>query len=141
MECPQEDEVFTNLVDTDPEKAKKIKSAITNDNLEELVEYLDEINLKNPIIVIWGTDPKIFPISVLDYAAYKGRLEIFKNISSTLKNLNPKAASGQDKGTTPLHRAAQYDQLDIVKYITSCLLNINPAQDDGKTVLHLAAEQ
>merc|ERR1712150_18498 len=71
--------------------------------------------------------------TVVDYAAYHGRLEIFKNISSTLKDFNP--------WNKPLRRAAQGDQLDIVKVITSCLTDINPSYGYEETTLHFAAQK
>ena len=62
--------------------------------------------MQNPIIDIRGRSTII---SVLDYAASYGRLDIYQNVSSTMKNVNPMAASG----ATPLYRAAQRGQLDI----------------------------
>merc|ERR1712080_124164 len=102
------------------------------------VHGLQQLNMKNPIIAIWGTSAVI---SVLDYAAAFGKLEIFKNVSSTLTNINPKASSGQEKGKTPLHWAGQNGKLEIVKYIVSCITDINPSQDNGKTVMRVAAEK
>merc|ERR1712061_408458 len=96
---------------------------------------LKEVDEKNPIITKFGgTDP----ITVLHHAACFGKLDIFKNISSVMTNINPKSTSGTSKGATPLHYAALKGHLLVVKHITNCLTNINPA-DDGSTVMHWAA--
>jgi len=137
--CPQEEE-SANLLDTNSEKAKDIRSAITHNNIEAVIQFLEEIKMKNPIIEIFGTEPKTDQISVLEYAAHYGKLEAYKNVSAKLTNLNPKAASGVNKGVTPLHRAAGQGHLDLVKFIAACQEDINPAEDDGFTVMHWAAQ-
>jgi len=133
-------EESANLLDTNSEKAKDIRSAITHNNIEAVIQFLEEIKMKNPIIEIFGTEPKTDQISVLEYAAHYGKLEAYKNVSAKLTNLNPKAASGVNKGVTPLHRAAGQGHLDLVKFIAACQEDINPAEDDGFTVMHWAAQ-
>ena len=76
-----------------------MRSAIDNDNLEELTMLLNEVDEKNPIIAKFGTDT-IIPATVLHIAAFFGKLDIFKNVSSVMTNLNPKLVSGQGKGST-----------------------------------------
>merc|ERR1712223_464451 len=120
--CPEADEASTDLVETNPTKANAIKSAIENGKLEELTMLLKEVDEKNPIITKFGvTDP----ITILHHAAYFGKLDIFKNISSDMTNINPKSISGTSKGATPLHYAALNGRLLVVKHITNCLTNIN----------------
>lgn len=123
-------------------KAIAMQSAIENGNLTMLLKEMDEKNpkwniSKNPIIDKWGTTP----VTVLHFAARHGKLDIFKNVSSLMTNLNPKSVSGKGKGSTPLHWAARNGDLPFVKHISNCLLDINPSETDGETVMHWAARK
>ena len=80
-----------------------------------------------------------YPLSVLHYIAHQGELNMYRNISSKVKNINPRSIDGTRKGITPMHRAAQGGHLNIIKYVSACLDNINPAEDRGDTVMHWAA--
>ena len=112
-----------------------MKIAIRNNDLRELNRLLTDSNVKNPIIAKFGDDP----ITVLHYSAYHGKLDIFKSVSATVANMQPKAVSGKSRGATPLHYAGQQGKMNMVRYITNCLSNINPAADDGQTVMYWAA--
>ena len=123
-------------MEKNPDRATEIYEAIRNSDIETVVQSLDELNMKNPIITKFiGTEP----LSVLHYAAWQGELNMFRNISSKVKNINPRSIAGKRKGVTPMHRAAQSGHLNIIKYISACLDNINPAEDAGDTVMHWAA--
>ena len=65
---------------------------------------------------------------------------MFKAISDTVNDHQPKAGLGHDKGATPLHYAALNGHLPIVEFITASLDDINPASGTGQTVMHWAAE-
>jgi len=137
-ECDIEDwnPFAENLLGTDPEKAFAMGLSIRNNNIKRFKKLYKETNMTNPFIRKFGTNP----VTVEYYAAYLGRLEIFKIITDNLKDMQRKVPSGIHKGATTLHFAAQEGHLPIVEYITNCLQNINPAADDGKTPMHWAAE-
>ena len=94
---------------------------------------LTDSNVKNPLIIKFGDFIGGSPVTVLHYSAYHGKLDIFKSVSATVANMQPKALSGVGKGGTPLHWAGQQGRMNVVRYITNCLSNINPADDIGRT--------
>ena len=110
-----------------------ISDAVYFNDRRRLNKLLKELNVKNPIIGYFT------PITVLHWSAELGRLEIFKSVSATLANIQPKIISGEFKGATPLHYAGSMGRMDILLYITNCLTNINPADDNGSTIMHWAA--
>ena len=71
----------------------------------------------------------------------QGNFDAFKNFSSTVTHLQPRAESGVAKGATPLHWAALNGHLPIVTYVTNCLTDINPSEDNGENVMMWAAEK
>ena len=118
---------------------KEIKTAVKEGNLDILKILLNNRQDKNP--VVWVGNSTGSEYTVLHYAAYLGKLDIFKNISNTLNNMQPKIINGWGKGATPLHLAAQEGHLPIVTYITNCLDKINPAADNGQTPMQWAAKK
>ena len=94
------------MVETNPDKAKAMYNAIRNGDIDELVQSLKQLNMKNPIITKWNLNSGTNPLSVLQYTAYRGELDMFKKVSSTVTELNPKSRNGDLKGATPLHYAA-----------------------------------
>ena len=117
-----------------------MRSAIVNGDISKLTTLLKETNQKNPII---HEDLRtLTPLTAHHYSAIQGRFDIFKNISDTLNNLQPKAISGLHKGITPLHYAAFEGHLDIVNYVTNCIQDINPVLIlMNRTPLMLAARE
>jgi len=131
--CPITDKPSVDLTVDNPTKADDMKKAIQNDDLRGLNRLLKELNLKNPII-------QSFYGSVLHYSAFEGKFEIFKNISATVADMQPKSLSGKNKGGTPLHYAASEGRMNILQYIANCVSNINPPADNGLTPMHWAAQ-
>ena len=95
------DEISVDLVESNPEKARAIKSAISAEDIGGLVKLLKEIGQKNPVIEYREGEP----MSVLHSIASEGNLVMFRTISNTLTDLQPKAKSVEEKGATPLHYA------------------------------------
>ena len=118
-------------------KASAMVSAINNGDILKLEKLLKEANQKNPLIY---KDEFGIQLTALHYSAQQGRLEIFKSISDTLTNLNPKSIHAYPTGVTPLHFAADKGRLNIVTYITKCIQDINPATNEGFTPMHFAAD-
>ena len=83
-------------------------------------------------------------LTVLNFAAYLGKLEIFKFVSKTLiddKNpALPNPNSPFSSGFSPLHWAALAGHMDIVTYILNKteLVNMNMVSDLGATPAALA---
>ena len=94
--------------------------AIHENNLSELKKLLKESNLKNPIIVEYFNTP----LTALHYSAAEGKLDIFKSISESLNQVQPKAISGNWKGSTPLHFASFNGHLHIITYMLRLLFSI-----------------
>ena len=133
------DEISVDLVESNPEKASAITSAIYEANTDELVKLLKEVGQKNPLI----SDNKIpaKPYTVLHFIADRGFLDMFQTVSNTLTDIQPKSKNVWDKGATPLHYAGQQGHLPIVRFITDCIKDINPIDAAGKTVLQYAVEE
>jgi len=131
------DEASFDLVKHSPKDAKEILTAIDKMDTQKLKTLLKQLNMKNPIIAYFGTTPA----TVLHYIAYKGGLEMYREISEPLSDRNPEAKFGPGKGSTPLHRAAQTGHLDILKFIIQYQREINPAEADGVTAMYWAAEE
>ena len=119
-----------------PTKTNEMVAAIQNNDLRGLNRLLKELNVKNPIITKFGTAP----LTSLHFSAQEGKFEIFKSLSATLANIQPKTISGHFKGGTPLHYAGRSGRMNIVQYIANCVNNINPTIDNGLTVMHWTAE-
>ena len=75
-------------MDAYPAVASAMVSAIDSGNLSELKKLLEEANHKNPVIYKTKNNT---PLTALHYSARQGKLDIFKSISSSLANLQPKA--------------------------------------------------
>jgi len=136
VECI-DDEASVDLTRYNPTKANDMVSAIKSNDLRGLYILLAKLNVTNPIITKFGSAP----VTVLHHSAALGKLDIFKSVSATVANMQPKVVSGESKGATPLHYAGQQGRMNMVRYITNCLSNINPAADDGRTVMAWAAER
>ena len=153
------DETPEDLVDKDPLKADKIHTSIVNGNLTIVKEFQSvDSNHSGFWLIESGHNPVVFKNdffiwTALDDAAYNGKIDIVKVISSNLLDINPRMNIDEfnvgsavitdtlNNGFTPLHHAAVQGHLAVVKYFTKCLLEKNPAEDNGKSVMYLAAER
>ena len=126
-------------MESNPEKASAITSAIYKANTDELVKLLKEVGKKNPIIS--DSSFATLPYTVLHLIALVGNLEMFQTVSNTLTDLQPKLKSVRGKGITPLHYAGSQGHLPIVRFITDCIKDINPTDAAEKTVLQYAVEE
>ena len=137
------DEISVDLRDSNPRKATDIGSAVDGGNIDGLTKLLKEVGQKNPIVFVFGSNSlfKFEPFSVLHDIAYNGNLEMFKMVSNTLTDLQPKSKSGTRRGATPLHYAGQQGHLPIVRFILNCIKDSNPPDSIGRTVMHYAAEE
>ena len=68
-------------------------------------------------------------------AALNGHTDVFKLISSKVKDTNPEC----DDGCTPLHLASQNSHLEICKIIAEKIQDVNPKMDGGVAPLFMAA--
>ena len=105
-------------METDPTKARVMVIAIDNNDVTKLRTLLEQTNQKNPIIIHEWFNHKdsprvIYDLSALQYSAIKGKLDIFKSISDSLQDINPKGKNGM----TSLHLAAMAGHLSIGKAI------------------------
>mgnify|MGYP001169724641 CR=1 FL=1 len=157
------DETPEDLVDKDPIKADEIHSSIVNGNLTIVLGHLKEFqpvdsNHSGFGLMESSHNPVVFKNEVniwtaLDDAAFNGQIDIVKAISSNLLDINPRMNINEfnggsaiktdtfNNGFTPLHHAAMQGHLEVVQYFTKCLLEKNPSEDNGKSVMYLAAEQ
>merc|ERR1719367_187457 len=79
-------------------------------------------------------------ITPLHLAAYHGHLPIVQLLVGLLENKNPKAGIYWQE-ITPLHDAALGGHLDVLQFLLQFNeQDTNPAESDGKTCLHLAAQ-
>ena len=122
-------------METNPEKASAIKSAISAEDIAGLIKLLKEIGQKNPVIDYFESEP----ISVLHSIASEGKLLMFRTISNTLTDLQPRSQGF--KGATPLHYAGEQGHRPIVRFITNCIKDINPPDSIGQSVMQYAAKK
>ena len=157
------DETSEDLVNKDPIKADEIHLSIVNGNLAIVLGHLKEFQSNDSNLPGFGqnesgNNPVVFKNNfniwtALDDAAYNGKIDIVKAISSNLLDINPRmyintfnggSAIKTDtfyNGYTPLHHAATQGHLEVVQYFTKCLIEKNPPIDYGKDVMYMAAEE
>ena len=138
-------------MNTDPEVAHAMRTAIEKNDLFQLKKLLEDKNQKNPIIEEIMTEEGTVQLTVLHSIAWYGKFDMFKHISATMKNLHPKTISKyNDTGirpiytigsdATPLHFAAASGNLPLVKFLTNCMQEINPTDHNGWTVRDYAVK-
>ena len=118
--------------------AKDLVKAVDEDNIEDLKCLIQQVGNKNPIIYIAFDNP----LSLLHYAAYKGKDKCFKEVSGGLTIKNPPLLSkGEWNKMTPLHMAAGEDHTSIISIIAKMEgCNVNAKDANGDTALHVAAD-
>ena len=85
----------------------------------------------------WTSFLKDKGLTPLHVAGFMGKLELYKEISEQIDDINPKTG----EGFTPLHHAAVKGHLDLCKYIMEQIEDKNPKNVDGTTPLHMAARK
>ena len=126
----------TNLIGTT--LGNKIASAIRKNDMAAFKESMEGYFDDNPLVQLGSCSDTKY--SVAHWAAYNGRLEMLKLVTSQLLDKNPRTFdSGIFRGRIPLHFSAQNGHLETVKHQMKCLANKNPGDDNGSTPLHFAA--
>ena len=75
--------------------------------------------------------------TVLDSAAWHGKLEVVKYLVEKGADVNAKSGSGY----TVLHSAASSGNLEMVKYLVEKGADVNAKNDDGRTPADVARKQ